>query len=105
MFKIFLATKTTARGNETSLLYAGPLDNTKAVFGVGKFYLIAEIWDDAGAFATYVIDPAFPTILPTRAAYEAFPYDEEVKKYKDTGDTSRTAMLLQVFKLTFSKKN
>ena len=31
----------TARGNETRLLYAGPLDNTKAVFGVGKFHLFA----------------------------------------------------------------
>ena len=93
---IILVTKTTARGNETSLLYSGPLDNTKAVFGYGKFYLTAEIWDEAGAYTVYVIDPAFPTILPTRDAYEAFPFDAELKTYQDKKDTSRMAMLLQV---------
>lgn len=86
----------TPRGNETRLLYAGPLDNSKAVFGVGKVTLLAEIHDEAGAFAVYTIDPAFKTILPTKDAYFAFNFSAEVKKYSDTGDTSRTAMLLQV---------
>ena len=53
----------TPRGNETRLLYAGPLDNAKAVFGFGKFHLFAEIWDEAGAFATFDINTAFTTII------------------------------------------
>ena len=78
------------------MLYAGPLDNAKAVFGVGRFHLFAEVHEEAGAYTLYDINTNFPVILPTREAYEAYDFEGEVKKYKDTGDSSRTAMLLQV---------
>jgi hypothetical protein len=41
------------------VLYSGPLSNAKAVFAVGTFDLVAEIWDGVGAFTEYSIDPAF----------------------------------------------
>ena len=80
------------------MLYAGPLDNSKANFGKGRFHLIAEIHEEAGAYTTYDIDTNFVTVLPSREAYEAYDFESEVKKFKDTGDSARTAMLLQVYK-------
>ena len=59
----------TPRGNETRLLYAGPLDNSKAVFGVGKYHLFAEIHEEAGAYTVYDIDTTFVTVLPTREGF------------------------------------
>jgi hypothetical protein len=53
------ATQQTPNGNQTQVLYSGPLSNAKAVFAVGTFDLVAEIWDGAGAFTEYSIDPAF----------------------------------------------
>jgi len=85
----------TPRGNETRLLYAGPLDNSKVVFGVGKFHLFAEIWDEAGAFATYDIDTSFATILPTRDQYEAYDIEANIKGFSDIGDAGRISMILQ----------
>ena len=85
----------TPRGNETRLLYAGPLDNAKAVFGFGKFHLFAEIWDEAGAFATFDINTAFTTIMPVREQYESYDIAADVKKYKDIGDAGRISMILQ----------
>ena len=85
----------TARGNETRLLYAGPLDNAKAVFGVGKYHLLAEIWEEAGAYATYDIDKAFKTEMPTQEQYESYDLQADLKIFKDVGDASRTAMILQ----------
>ena len=92
---LYAVVEVTPRGNETRLLYAGPLDSSKAVFGVGKFHLFAEIWDEAGAFATFDIDTAFTTILPSQEQYEAYDIAADVKKFKDTGDAGRIAMILQ----------
>ena len=69
---VFKVIEETPRGNETRLLYSGPLDKSKAVFGVGKYHLFAEIWDEAGAFSIYDIDTSFRTVLPTQELYEAF---------------------------------
>ena len=102
----------TARGNETRLLYAGPLDNTKAVFGVGRFHLFAgdtsnqtvpillrcvpEIHEEAGAFTVADIDTAFALVMPTQDQYESYDIRADIKKFKDIGDASRIAMILQV---------
>ena len=85
----------TARGNETRLLYAGPLDNAKALFGVGKYHLFAEIWEEAGAFAVYDIDKAFKTVMPTQEQYENYDKTADLKAFQDVGDSSRIAMILQ----------
>ena len=85
----------TPRGNETRILGSGPLDNIKAVFGVGIFHLYAEIWEEAGAFTKYDIDPAFMTLLPTQDQYESYDLNADVKTFKDIGDANRIAMILQ----------
>ena len=92
---VFKVVEETARGNETRLLYSGPLDNSKAVFGVGKYYLYAEIWDEAGAYSIYDIDTSFQAILPTQEQYDAYDIAGELKAFKDVGDGSRVAMILQ----------
>ena len=48
------------------MLYAGPLDNSKAVLGVGKFHLFAEIHESAGAYTVSDIDTSFIVQMPTR---------------------------------------
>ena len=93
---VFKVVEETARGNETRLLYSGPLDNSKAVFGVGKYYLYAEIWDEAGAYSIYDIDTSFQAVLPTQEQYDAYDLAGELKTFKDVGDGSRVAMILQV---------
>ena len=92
---VFKVIEETPRGNETRLLYSGPLDKSKAVFGVGKFYLYAEIWDEAGAFSTYDIDTEFRLVLPTQEQYEAFDLTGQLKGFTDVGDSGRVAMILQ----------
>ena len=77
------------------MLGAGPLDNIKAVLGVGIFHLYAEIWDEAGAFAIYNIDQEFTTILPTQEQYESYDINADIKEFKDVGDAPRIAMILQ----------
>ena len=77
------------------MLGAGPLDNIKAVFGVGIFHLYAEVWDEAGAFTTHDIDQAFTTFLPTQDQYESYDINADVKAFKDVGDAARIAMILQ----------
>ena len=85
----------TARGNETRLLYAGPLNSAKVVFGVGKYHLIAEIWDEAGAYTTYDIDKAFKTEMPTQEQYESYDIQADLAAFTDVGDAARVAMILQ----------
>ena len=85
----------TPRGNETRVLGSGPLNNLKAVFAVGIFHLYAEIWEEAGAFTRYDIDRTFTTVMPTQDQYESYDINADVKKFKDVGDASRIAMILQ----------
>ena len=92
---VFKVIEETPRGNETRLLYSGPLDKSKAVFGVGKYYLFAEIWDEAGAFSTYDIATEFRLVLPTQEQYEAYDLQGQLKAFTDVGDGGRVAMILQ----------
>ena len=39
---------------------------------------------------------AFQVEMPTRDQYESFDFSAELKKYKDTGDTTRMSMLIAV---------
>ena len=43
------------------MLYSGPLSEAKVLLPVGEFRLYAEINEEAGAYATYVINPKFST--------------------------------------------
>ena len=43
----------------------------------------------------YDIDTLFKTIIPTQGRYESYNINADVKKFKDIGDASRIAMILQ----------
>ena len=41
------------------------------------------------------IDTAFTLIMPTQEQYEGYDIRSDIKKFKDIGDASRIAMILQ----------
>ena len=64
------------------MLYSGPLSEAKVIFPVGEFQLYAEIHEEAGAYATYVINPKFSTVLPDEDDYNAANIQELLKEYR-----------------------
>jgi hypothetical protein len=55
----------------------------------------AEIHEEAGAFTVSDIDTAFMLVMPTQDQYESYDIRADIKKFKDIGDASRIAMMLQ----------
>ena len=43
------------------------------------------------------IDTAFTLVMPTQDQYESYDIRADIKKFKDIGDASRIAMILQVY--------
>ena len=64
------------------VLYSGPLSEAKVIFPVGEFKLYAEIHEEAGAYATYVINPKFSTVLPDEDDYNNANIEELLKQYR-----------------------
>ena len=58
---------------------------------------VPEIHEEAGAFTVADIDTAFTLVMPTQDQYESYDIRADIKKFKDIGDASRIAMILQVF--------
>ena len=85
----------TDRGMRTSMLYAGPLPDAKVVLPFGEFHLIAEIHEEAGAYAEFDIDLRFPTYLPDQQDYEKLDIRAMLKKYAEIGDQARVSQILQ----------
>ena len=85
----------TDRGERTSMLYAGPLPDAKVVLPMGEFHLIAEIHEEAGAYAEFDISTRFPTYLPDQAEYESLDITAMLKKFAETGDQNRVSQILQ----------
>ena len=85
----------TDRGMRTSMLYAGPLPDAKVVLPFGEFHLIAEIHEEAGAYAEFDINTRFPTYLPDQQEYESIDVAAMLKKYSEIGDQSRVSQILQ----------
>ena len=56
-----------------------------------------EIHEEAGAFTVADIDTAFTLVMPTQDQYESYDIRADIKKFKDIGDASRIAMILQVY--------
>ena len=77
------------------VLYSGPLSEAKVIFPVGEFKLYAEIHEEAGAYATYVINPKFSTVLPDEDDYNNANIEELLKQYSEIGDQDRISQLLQ----------
>ena len=57
---------------------------------------VPEIHEEAGAFTVADIDTAFALVMPTQDQYESYDIRADIKKFKDIGDASRIAMILQV---------
>ncbi len=93
---VFKIVEVTAKGNVTTMLYAGPLAEAKVVFPVGEFRLFAEIHEEAGAYAVYDILPKFSVYLPDEDDYNAFDFDTAIKDAKEVGNQDRVSQLLQV---------
>ena len=47
------------------------------------------------------IDTAFALVMPTQDQYESYDIRADIKKFKDIGDASRIAMILQVISHIF----
>ena len=84
----------TDRGERTSMLYAGPLPDAKVVLPMGEFHLIAEIHEEAGAYAEFDISTRFPTYLPDQQEYESLDITAMLKKYAEIGDQNRVSQIL-----------
>ena len=62
---------------------------------------VPEIHEEAGAFTVADIDTAFTLVMPTQDQYEGYDIRADIKKFKDIGDASRIAMILQVISHIF----
>ena len=62
---------------------------------------VTEIHEEAGAFTVADIDTAFALVMPTQDQYESYDIRADIKKFKDIGDASRIAMILQVLSQIF----
>ena len=91
----------TEKGEQVSMLYAGPLPDAKIVLPMGEFRLFAEIHEEAGAYAVFDINKRFPTYMPDQQAYEAIDLQAELKKYADNDSFILLQIVLQFLKLTF----
>ena len=91
---IFKIIEKTERGNQTTMLYSGTLDEVKVVFPVGEFHLYAEIHEEAGAYAIYDINHKFPTTLPDKDDYDAMDIEAELKAQTALGNQARVSQLL-----------
>ena len=91
---VFKIVQSSSRGEETTMLYSGPLSETKVIFPVGEFKLYAEIHEEAGAFSTYIIDPKFSTVLPDETDYANTDIKALLKQYNDIGDQARVSQIL-----------
>ena len=47
----------TEEGNQTTMLYAGPLPASEVVLPAGEFELFAEVYDEANAYGIYEVRP------------------------------------------------
>jgi hypothetical protein len=81
------------RGERTTLLYSGPLPEAKVIFGVGNFHLFVEIYEEAGAFAEYIIDNRFQVLIPDES--DMPPIDAMLEQYSKAGNQARVSQIIQ----------
>ena len=89
---VFKIIEKTPRGNQTTMLYAGTLDEVKVVFPVGEFHLFAEIHEEAGAYATYDINIKFPTTLVSFRAQSFTFFDANIHQDMNTVSSSSSCL-------------
>jgi hypothetical protein len=57
---------------QSTILAAGPLREISARLPIGSYEIYAEIFEEAGAYAPYVIKKQIDLLIPDQAEYEAF---------------------------------
>ncbi len=79
---------------QTTILYAGPLKAAYVHLPLGSFEVLAEVHEEAGAFATYIIKSAMDLILPDESAYEKFDVVKKIEEAQQQGDQNTANQLL-----------
>ncbi len=79
---------------QITIIYAGPLQVAYAYFPFGSFEVFAEIFEEAGAFATYEIKRSLDLILPSEEVYNDFDVQKRVEEALQKGDQNLANQLL-----------
>lgn len=79
---------------ETVILSSGPLKEINAVFPIGSFKIYAEIHDEAGAFAVYIVKEKLDILIPDKAEYDAFDFTAKVLAAKTNGNKNLLSQML-----------
>ena len=77
-----------------NVLSSGPLREIIAVFPAGSFDVLADVYDEAGAYTTVVIQSQFFVLGPEKVDYDSFNLKEVVKQAKANGDSNLLAQIL-----------
>ena len=84
-----------SQSDGTSLiLSSGPLIEVEAMLPLGSFSVIAQVYDEAGAFSDYTIKQNFAVLIPDQGEYEDFYFDAKVADAKGNGDVNQVGLLL-----------
>ena len=79
---------------DIGIFYSGPNADAKVVFPVGIFRLMAEIYDETGAYTTFEIAKVFSATVPEREVYFAYDLSQWLEHYSDMGDQNRVNQML-----------
>ena len=79
---------------EETVLFSGPLNFIQVVLPLGSYVVYAEIFDEAGAFATFIIKKNMNLLLPDKVEFDAFDIAEQIEIAKFNGDKVRLSQIL-----------
>ena len=79
---------------ETSMLAAGPLKSVIAHLPLGSYEVLAEVYEEAGAFTTYQIKPNLDLLMPDKIDYDEFMVKNKIEQAKLLGDKNMVNQLL-----------
>lgn len=65
-----------------------------ALFPVGRYKIYAEIHEEAGAFAKYVIKEKFDVLIPDKAEYDAFDVAVKILAAQTDGNKNLVTQML-----------
>ena len=80
--------------DEVSLLYSSPTETTKVRFPYGNFRVMAEIFDEAGAYSTYEIADLVTFVLPDEDDYYSFDVANSLSLASAAGDQFSISQIL-----------
>ena len=89
---------------EETVLFSGPLNFIQVVLPLGSYVVYAEIFDEAGAFATFIIKKNMNLLLPDKVEFDDFDIAEQIEIAKFNGDKVRLSQILMADVLILLKK-